>query len=231
MSCPPLCPRKKQTSLALRRPIGTIRPDRIGTTGPLSEPTIPVSPQAAEPEAPETEIGAGGVPGCSAIPGAWKSQSARQSSRIPGTGDRRSRTPGASVNPSRHQQTNAASMGTSSLSRDQTGLPTMLAGPCTGALWRRLPTGLPSMAQPPRHMSPVSVPGHKVAPGRSRRSAQPLRHYPRKVLLRKVQGRSHHSDPLREGHRAGYEVGTATVKPGGGSGDGPSSRSGFCSWS
>ena len=41
----------------------------------------------------------------------------------------------------------------------------MPADPCTGALWRRLPTGLPSMAQPPRHKSPVSVPGHKVAHG------------------------------------------------------------------
>ncbi len=80
----------------------------------------------------------------------------------------------------------------------------MPAGPCTGALWRRLPTGLPSMAQPPRHKSPVSVPGHKVALGCSRRSAQPLRDYPRKVLLRKVQGRSLHSDPWREGHRAPF---------------------------
>jgi len=40
----------------------------------LSEPAIPVSPQAAGPAVPETEIGAGGVPGCSGMPGAWKSQ-------------------------------------------------------------------------------------------------------------------------------------------------------------
>ena len=38
------------------------------------------------PAVSETEIGAGGVPGCSGMPGAWKSQPARQSSRIPGAG-------------------------------------------------------------------------------------------------------------------------------------------------
>ena len=46
------------------------------TTGALSEPTIPVSPQAAGPAVSERKIGAGGVPGCSAMPGAWKSQPA-----------------------------------------------------------------------------------------------------------------------------------------------------------
>ena len=50
---------------------------------------FPVSPQAAEPAVPETGIGTGGVPGCSGMPGAWKSQPARQSSRIPRAGDRR----------------------------------------------------------------------------------------------------------------------------------------------
>jgi len=51
---------------------------------PLSVPTIPVFPQAAGPAVPETEIGARVVPGCSGMPGVWKSQPARQSSRIPG---------------------------------------------------------------------------------------------------------------------------------------------------
>ena len=41
-----------------------------------SEPTIPVSPQAAGPAVSEREIGAGGVPGCFGMPGAWKSQPA-----------------------------------------------------------------------------------------------------------------------------------------------------------
>ena len=41
----------------------------MATTGPLIEPAIPVSPQAAGPAVPETEIGAGGVPGCSGMPG------------------------------------------------------------------------------------------------------------------------------------------------------------------
>ena len=79
-------PRKKQISLALRGRTGTIRPDRIATTGPLSEPTIPVSPQAAGPAVPEREIGPGGVSGCSAMPGSEKVQPARQSSRIQGSG-------------------------------------------------------------------------------------------------------------------------------------------------
>ncbi len=69
--------------------IGTFGRDRIATTGPLSEPTIPVSPQAARPAVSEREIGAGGVPGCSGMPRPWKSQPARQSSRIQGAGHRR----------------------------------------------------------------------------------------------------------------------------------------------
>ena len=56
--------------------IGTIRPDRIATTEPLSEATIPVSPQAARPTVSEREIGAGGVPGCSGMPRTWKFQPA-----------------------------------------------------------------------------------------------------------------------------------------------------------
>ena len=67
--------------------IGTIRPDRMATTGPLSEPTIPVSPQTAGPAVPEREIGPGGVSGCSAMPGSEKVQPARQSSRIQGGQD------------------------------------------------------------------------------------------------------------------------------------------------
>ena len=67
--------------------IGTIRPDRIATTGPLSEPTIPDSPQAAGPAVPEREIGPGAVSGCSAMPGSEKVQPARQSWRIQGGQD------------------------------------------------------------------------------------------------------------------------------------------------
>ena len=51
---------------------------------PLSEPAIPDAPQAAGPVVPETEIGAGGVPVQSGMPGTWKRQPARQSSRIQG---------------------------------------------------------------------------------------------------------------------------------------------------
>ena len=50
-------PGKNRIPLALRGRVGTIDPDRIATTGPLSEPTIPVSPQAAGPAVPEREIG------------------------------------------------------------------------------------------------------------------------------------------------------------------------------
>ena len=77
VSCLPLCPPgKNRIPLALRGRIGTIGQDRIATTGALSEATIPVSPQAARPAVSEREIGAGGVPGCSGMLGAWKSQPA-----------------------------------------------------------------------------------------------------------------------------------------------------------
>ena len=57
---PPIMPPgKKRIPLAPRGRIGTIGPDRIATTGPLSEPAIPVSPQAAGPAVPEREIGPG----------------------------------------------------------------------------------------------------------------------------------------------------------------------------
>ena len=69
-------PGKNRIPLALRGRIGTIGQDRIATTGPLSEATIPIFPQAARPAVSEREIGAGGVPGCSGMPGAWKSQPA-----------------------------------------------------------------------------------------------------------------------------------------------------------
>ena len=90
-------PRKNQISLALRGRIGTIRPDRIATTGPLSEPTIPVSPQAAGPAVPEREIGPGGVSGCSAMPESEKVQPARQCSRIQGAGGHRPNATPASM--------------------------------------------------------------------------------------------------------------------------------------
>ncbi len=89
----PRCPRlARRVGAPCKRGagIGTIRPDRMATTGPLSEPAIPVSPQAARPAVPEKEIGPGRVPGCSAMPGTWKSQPApQQSSRIQGPGHRR----------------------------------------------------------------------------------------------------------------------------------------------
>ncbi len=53
---------------------------------PLSEPTLPVSPQAAGPAVPERGIGPGGVPGCSGMPGSEKVQPAPPSSRIQGGG-------------------------------------------------------------------------------------------------------------------------------------------------
>ena len=64
--------------------IGTIRPDRIVTTGLLSEPTIPVSPQGGRPAVSEKKTGPGGVSGCSGMPRSEKVQPARQSSRIQG---------------------------------------------------------------------------------------------------------------------------------------------------
>ncbi len=45
----------------------------------------------------------------------------------------------------------------------------MLAGACTGALRRRLPTGLPSMAGPPGHKSSPCARKHRVHSGGSRR--------------------------------------------------------------
>ncbi len=74
-------PGKKQISLALRGRIGTVSPDRMATTGPLSEPTRPVSPQAARPAVPEMEIRPGGVSGCSAMPGSEKVQPAPRKAR------------------------------------------------------------------------------------------------------------------------------------------------------
>ena len=86
MSCPPLCPPKKSRFSWLFVALsGRLAP----TEGrPLSEPAIPDSPQAAGPAVPERDIGAGGVPGCSGMPGSWKSQPARQRSRIPESGHR-----------------------------------------------------------------------------------------------------------------------------------------------
>ena len=77
--------------------IGTVGPDRIATTGPLNEPTSPVSPQAARPAVSEREIGPGGVSGCSAMPESEKVQPARLSSRIQGGQDTVERDDGLSV--------------------------------------------------------------------------------------------------------------------------------------
>ena len=56
------------------------------SSGSLSGPAIPVSPQAAKPAISEREIGVGGVSGCSGMPESEKVQPARQSSRIQGAG-------------------------------------------------------------------------------------------------------------------------------------------------
>ena len=53
----------------------------MATPGPLSEPAIPVSPQAAVPAVPETGIGPGGVPGCPAMPGSEQVQPAPRKAR------------------------------------------------------------------------------------------------------------------------------------------------------
>ena len=76
--------------------IGTIRPDRMATTGRLSEPALPVSPQATRPAVPERGICPGGVSGCAAMPGSEKVQPARQSWRIQGGQDTVQRFPVAS---------------------------------------------------------------------------------------------------------------------------------------
>ena len=70
-----------------------------GTTRCGAGPAVPASPgaparrtravQVEGPAVPETEIGAEGVPGRSGMPEAWKWQPARQSSRIQGSGHRR----------------------------------------------------------------------------------------------------------------------------------------------
>ena len=69
-------PGKNRIPLALRGRIRTIGQDRIATTVALREATIPASPQAARPAVSERKIGAGGVPGCSGMPGVRKSQPA-----------------------------------------------------------------------------------------------------------------------------------------------------------
>ena len=64
-----------------------LRPKVARSSGSLSGPAIPVSPQAARPAVSERGIGAGGVSGCSGMPGSEKVQPARQSSRIQGGQD------------------------------------------------------------------------------------------------------------------------------------------------
>ena len=100
MSCPPLCPPEKNrfpwifvaVSGQLARTELRPRPRTPRSSGSLSEPAIPVSPQAAGPAVPERGTGPGGVSGCSAMPESEKVQPARQSSRIQGAGGHR-RTP------------------------------------------------------------------------------------------------------------------------------------------
>ena len=88
MSCPPLCPPEKIGFRWLFVAVsGRLARTESRPQGLLSEATIPVSPQAARPAVSEREIGAGtafrGVLICQS---AWKSQPARQSSRIQGPG-------------------------------------------------------------------------------------------------------------------------------------------------
>ena len=73
------------------------RPRAARSSGSLSGPAIPDSPQAARPAVSERGIGAGGVSGCSAMPGSEKVQPARQSSRIQGGQDTFERHDGLSV--------------------------------------------------------------------------------------------------------------------------------------
>ena len=77
--------------------IGTVRPDRMATMGPLSEPTIPVSPQTAGPAVPERGIGPGCVSGCPGMPESEKVQPARQSWRFQGDQDTIERHAGLDV--------------------------------------------------------------------------------------------------------------------------------------
>ena len=74
---------------SVERIIVDVGQSRISTStsaaeGRADQPADPVSPQAAGPAVPEREVGAGGVSGCSGMPGSEKVQPARQSSRIQG---------------------------------------------------------------------------------------------------------------------------------------------------
>ena len=93
--------------------------------------------------------------------------------------------PGASAIPSRHPRTMPAPQRTSCLPY-LTGAPTMPAGPCTGALRRKLPTGHPSLAER-RGASPFQVLETQGPLGGSRRPAR-LREITRAKSFRKVQG-------------------------------------------
>ena len=73
------------------------RPRAARSSGSLSGPAIPDSPQAARPAVSERGIGAGGVSGCSGMPGSEKVQPARPSSRIQGGQDSFERHDGLSV--------------------------------------------------------------------------------------------------------------------------------------
>ena len=73
------------------------RPRAARSSGSLSGPAIPDSPQAARPAVSERGIGAGGVSGYSAMPGSEETQPARQSSRIQGGQDTVERHDGLSV--------------------------------------------------------------------------------------------------------------------------------------
>ena len=121
---------------------------------------------------------------------------ARTSARRAASRQRRLRTLGASAIPSRHPQTRPAPHRTSYLPH-LTGAPTMPAGPCTGARWRKLPTGHPSLAER-RGTSPFQVLETQGPLGGSRRPARLREIYPRLKSFRKVQGPRGHLkwDPL-----------------------------------
>ena len=93
----PRCPRPVQVERRLAETELRPRPRAARSSGSLSGPEIPVSPQGGRPAVSERGIGAGGVSGCSAMPGSEKVQPARPSSRIQGGQDTFERHDGLSV--------------------------------------------------------------------------------------------------------------------------------------
>ncbi len=93
----PRCPRLVQVEGRLAETELRTRLRAARSSGSLSGPAIPDSPQAARPAVSERGIGAGGVSGCSGMPGSEKVQPARQSWRIQGGQDTVERHDGLNV--------------------------------------------------------------------------------------------------------------------------------------